>query len=345
MSQIPKRIRDRLQILSDKSGYTIEDLEERILELADTGEGLGIQTAYQRVRGELRRESGNLRSPAITYTGVFIGDSGTVDFIDLMKKRALRMWETQREEAIDKNFVNREGTPLDRREKVNFEENPNLYQPFRPEDKSLHRELYGIASKGKVFDWAEADFFRLAFNDEKVEELEEAGIPFYSWLTFRANKRKTKEPFFDLNYSKSLEVDFKVQRDLVPDDLEDLEMVLRNSHWQPITLNEVETFYSLHSDKRAPPPAILEAYVSDIADDISEKTGDRSIVLDDDDYWDESGLFGFLPGDFPIIFGLDSRLFLVGSVETFRGDEEEDEPRFLFRARGYLPMKDYLVPL
>ena len=68
------------------------------------------------------------------------------------------------------------------------------------------------------------------------------------------------------------------------------------------------------------------------------------MVLDDDEYWEENGLFAFLPGDIPINFGRDSRVILVGEIEKFRSNDDGGDENLLFRAKGYYPIPEYLIP-
>ena len=341
--KIPKYIEERLSTLSEKVGVPIEDLMEELDSLKE--EFGNYKIAWAKLRGSYRRMSGTLYSPAITYTGVIFGDSGTIDFVDLMRKKAISMFNdpSRRDQAISEFYTTPDGIPLDRRKTVNFEDNPNYLQPLDPNEKSLHRELYGVCCKGREWNPSEATFFRLSFNDEKVEELESIGVPFRTLVTFRANKRKTKVAFLDLNASKSLKVDFQIVKSLDDALLEDCNEAIRNCPYKPIVLADIPTVYIMNQNNKGNTPIILEAFVADIGDNINENTGERTLILDDEDYWDEAGLLAFIPGDMELSFGIDSRVFLVGFIEKFSSNGD-DEERYLFRAKGYLPIKEYLVP-
>lgn len=330
-------LKEKLVQLSSKTGLSLEEIQRR-LETIKKERNLKDIQAYQVLRGELRRESGTLFSPAEAYTGIIFGDTGVLDFIEIMRQRAISMYENPatREIAIARGYVDSRGTPLDTRRIVDFQENPNYLKPLRKDEHSYHRVLYGVANKGGSLNFDEADFFRLTIDGENCLDL---AVPLFIPVTFRANKRRRSLfQFLDLNAPRSFKVSFNILGEERTFYSEVPEILYRSS-LLVVPLSELDSVLEAHSkqDRREIPPILTEGYVASIS--YRESSKYRVLILDDEDLGDERGVTAFIDPDFPIYFGLDSRIIVVGEVGSFQGDDE----RIFVRAYGYYPIPELLI--
>jgi len=264
---ISKKYRDGIKAFSERLGIPEEELVELFLGIKqefsslrpDLSEKALERKAYERLRGELRREYGAIYSPAPIWTAILFGCTDVIDFVELMKRKAIALWENPatREEAIENLLVTRDGVPLDPREQVDFQPNPNFGRPFGEDDHSYYRAFFGVCSRGRTL------------TDDLL------------WDRYYADKK-------DQNL-----------------------------------------------------PILLEANVLSISREISEKTGNRFLLLDDPDLdFDAPALRCFLPGHLEINFTLDSRVIFVGKVDYIRSGDGGH----IFSAWGYYAPEKYLIP-
>ena len=138
---------DILVKYSEKSGISLNEIEERY-DVLYKEFGNEKQT-LSRLKGDIQRESGSLRSSALMWKGFIFADTGVLDFVDLMKQKAIKLFNNPetREMAKREKFVTSDGTPLDKRKKVNFQDNPNYMEELK--GHSYSRRIYGIAGLGK----------------------------------------------------------------------------------------------------------------------------------------------------------------------------------------------------
>jgi len=344
--EIPKKYNRMLPKYSEKLGLSVEELEDLLIgkfqavdsNNPDASNTIKWTKAYNMFRGELRRRDNSLKSPAPMFTGLVWSDSGVLDFIELQKRKAISMFKNpeKRQYAIDNRIVDRDGTPLDQREKINYgkEENPNYLQPYPKDEHSYYRALCGVASKGGEFG-DDLQFFRLNINGPEALDVT---YPYNVPVHFRGNiKTGSNFGFYDLN-SISDKVDvFNVANLSPPDDIYEK---LQTQPWRPYTLDELESVHSLYGNERV--QILVEANVGDISEEINDKTGNRTIWLDDPMLsFDESGVVCFMNGELPINFGLDSRILIVSRLNKMGSGDDE---RIVIEGQGYYAIPAFLIP-
>jgi len=344
---ISKKYRDRIKAFSERLGIPEKELVELFLGIKqefsslrpDLSEKALERKAYERLRGELRREYGAIYSPAPIWTAILFGCTDVIDFVELMKRKAIALWENPatREEAIENLLVTRDGVPLDPREQVDFQPNPNFGRPFGEDDHSYYRAFFGVCSRGRTLT-DDLKFFRLNINGENALEIDYA---LWQPVQFRGNiRKKNPYPFLDLNAIRSQPVEFRsIDLPQIPDIAECLEF----SEWPPRRVAEIpdlwDRYYADKKDQNL--PILLEANVLSISREISEKTGNRFLLLDDPDLdFDAPALRCFLPGHLEINFTLDSRVIFVGKVDYIRSGDGGH----IFSAWGYYAPEKYLIP-
>ena len=188
-----------------------------------------------------------------------------------------------------------------------------------------------------VSEFTDIQFFRLNINDESAVEVE---YPVRTTVQFRANpKRKPKYGFLDLNAisNKDLQV-ISVASD-IPDIIDALDMTT----WRTYSIGDLSTLYGMHKNDRSV-PVLLFANVATINPEVNDKTGNRTLWIDDADLesFDTPGVALFIKGDVPLNFGLDSKVLFVGKPSKIGSGEDE---RFIFDAKGYYAPFEYLIPM
>lgn len=339
---ISKQILEKIASFSERLGIPEEELKQNFLQIKeelralmpDLSERRLENKAYKRFRGNLRREYGSIYSSAPVWTGILFGYTEVIDFVELMKRKAIRLWENPetRDWAIENMLVTRDGTPLDPRETIFGKENPNFGRPFKEDEHSYYRAFFGVCSKGTSFG-DDLQFFRLNINGDNALEVD---YSLWTPVQFRGNiRRKTEYPFLDLNAISKQPVEFKiVEVEEIPDILE----VLEFSEWPPRKITELPDLWDQYCSNDQRVPILLEGDVLDIR---TTEKGNRLIYLDDEDLdWDEPAIRCLLPGDFPINFGIDSRVIFVGTVNHRRDDSDD----YWFSAWGYYAPEKYLIP-
>lgn len=348
MSKTPKQYKDKITKYAKKLGKSPSELEKQLSEaykflsntVKDKSESTLWRMAYSRWFGTLRRETGSVFSPAPTWTGFIIGETGLMDFIEIMKRKAEYLYNdpNRREKALADMLVDRNGTPLDPREKINYgrDENPNFGRPFPEDEHSYYRALYGVASKGTELLEDDLQFFRYNINDDNAVNVT---YPVRTLAQFRANaRRRPKYGFLDLNAISNKEVMMSPVKGDIPDVIERLEITT----WKPYSMDDLDTVYGMYKDDKSV-PVLLFANVATINPEVNTKTGNRTLWVDDiEGDFDKPGIALFLPGNIPIEFGLDSKVLFVGRVDKIGGAEDA---RIVFQAFGYYAPPDYLLPM
>ena len=74
--------------------------------------GLTEEQAKRRLRLQLVREKGPSRVPLTEYTGFFIGAGDLRDILELKRKKARRIFESNRELAMLEGLTDSDGNPL-----------------------------------------------------------------------------------------------------------------------------------------------------------------------------------------------------------------------------------------
>lgn len=323
---------DILVKYSEKSGISLNDIEERYDVLYK--EFNNEKQALRRLKGDIQRESGSLRSSALMWKGFIFADAGVIDFIDLMKQKALKLYNNPetRQMAISKKIVTSDGMPLDTRKKANFTDNPNYMQELK--GHSYSRRIYGIAGLGK--DMETPKFFQMNFNDAMAQR-EDVTFDFYRMYMFRATKGQTDKNMYKMN-AKGV-THFKEIEDI---SLEEKDNLIRDCQYRIWKVSDIEKAFAMNKDAKRDDRTdqscaiLMEGIVADI-DYTPNERGNRRVDVNDDDMWDGSYTC-WIPESIPLEIGKDSPVIIIGSI--IKGSFN-DKVQYSINADGIFPLPGY----
>jgi len=307
---------------SKKLGVSVKDLEAEYDALLKDEQNIHPNLtkeqidsrALSRLYNKYRR---GLSSRASHFTGVNLGDSGLVDLIEIKKRFAKKIFETNAENAIVQGLTNAKGIPLDTREKVRGKPNPSFGKPFSEDDKSFIRHIYGV-----VFIDNSTRFYKMTAFGEVAERLQ---VPLYQECTFRAND-KTQSGVGDLELTAVSATKFTpTGKDI------DMQSVFKSHHY--VTIDKLDDYHEQHKADRNR-ITITEGDVITMNLEPNQVTGNRMILLGDSSLGFEDkfgrpvrGIVCWIPESLPIDFGEDSRVLVIGQTNRGRGyDYEAGEP-------------------
>jgi len=334
--EIPKHFLEKIEKYSKRLGIPRKSLEIELVEyykeykLKYPRRTSQWQMAHDSLRGRLRREEGSYLSSALAFKGYLFGES-YLDWIEVRKNKALAMYNdlATRDEAIRQGLVSEDGTPLDNRPYIWYKgrqiENPDYGKPFDPDRHEHYRALYGIAA---YFDSEDYKFVKINCQNELAMTI---SYEFYEPLKFRCTV-KTDNPYFVLNSTKVTK--------FIPIELElDLDYIIRNCGWTIHPLHKIEKlFMSIGKDRQN--PILIEAVVTNIGTEINPKTGNRKIYLDDEELdISGQGIPMFINGEFPLEFGEDDRIIVLGSLDKLGAGTSKET--IIINADGILPLAQY----
>jgi len=323
--------KDVLMKYSEKSGIPYKDVKKRYDDLyKDFG---NAKQALSRLHGDIMRESGSLRSSAITWKGFIFGDSGVVDFVELMKRKAESLYKNPvTRKRYEGKLYTSDGTPLDPRKQLNFVDNPNYLGPLK--GHSYSKTLYGIAGVGR--EMKEPKFFQMNFSDD----LAIADIPYqlYTWYLFRGTKGQTDKNMYKIN-AKTV-TNFQPTNTTISK--EDETKLIEGCGYTIWKASEMEKAFMMNKDSKRKDrtdqsiPLLIKGNAREIIY-TPNKNNNRRIELADEDMW--SGSYTcWIPEHIPLEFGKDSPIVVVGSILK---REFNDEPQYQVNANGILPLQGY----
>lgn len=333
---IPKEYLDKISLISSRIGVSEKELiselqgiyKETIKMFPDLKEDKRFKKSWDRFVGSITREY-SIHSPAIFYTGQIWGDSGIIDLIEMMKRKAEYIYKTDRDRAIRMSLTTSTGIPLDTREKINYgrDDNPNYLRPFKDGERSLLRSIYGVCCKGSEIVENELRFFRLNLSGDNIENIEVPNIG--EFVQFRANPKKNqKYGFLDLNAMSNVDNVFVKTNDKRFENIKD---VLNEGQWKVYSLSDLEALYSYYGNDKSI-PLLIEASVVSIGLESDDRTRNRTIwLIEPELIFDTPSVPCYIPSDIPLNFGLDSRVIFVGRVDKF----SDEDSKYFIASNGY----------
>jgi len=322
-----------LKTYSEKLGVSEVNLKKRYDDLYSAFGNK--QKALKRLRGDLLREGGNLRSSAIAWSGFIFGDTGVMDFVKLMKRKAENLYNSggpRRELAIKNYMVTRDGIPLDTRKQVDFVDNPNFRQPLT--GHAYSKRVYGIAGLGR--EMIDPKFFQMNFNDDVVQL--EISYQFYKNYLFRCTQGETDRNMYKIN-AKSVTKFVDIGEQL---SYEQMSKLIENCGYKIWKVSDIEKAFAMNKDERYDDRTsqsyalLLKGTAADIDIAVNDQ-GNRRIDVNDEEMW--SGSYAcWLPEHIPLEFGKDSDIFIVGSITKGEFNEKE---QYNINACGIFPLPGY----
>jgi len=323
--------KDRLRTYSEKSGIPLKEIEERYNTFYK--EFGSVSKSLRKLKGEIQRDSGSLRSTALMWKGFFFGDTATIDFVELMKRRATSLYNNpeMRDWAMKQNIVAPDGTPLDTRKQVDFKDNPRYLQELQ--GHAYSRKMYGIAGQGK--DFTNPKFFLMNFTNDVAEK--DFQYEWYRMGMFRGTLGKTDLNMYKIN-AKSV-TKFKVVDDIP---LEKKAELIRNCGYKIYKVSEIEKAFAMNKDSKRDDrtdqsyPILLEGIAAQIDYTVNDQ-GNRRIDVNDEDMWDGSYAC-WIPEHIPLEFGEDSPIIIIGSINKSKFN---DKDQYQVNVEGIFPLPEY----
>ena len=342
--KITKPTLTKIETYSKRLGKPVDYLTEQFEELYGvmskkhpTRSPVSLESStLVELRGYLRRIDRTLvRSSAVMFRGVILGDSGVLDLIDLMIKKQEGMFNrggTSKAHALRRRLVNKEGKALDGRKSVwtngKQEDNPNYGYPVSADEHAYQRTLYGVAGKGETMESPKV--FQLRYKGEYALNVD---YPLWKVVDFRAGLR---DEATDYLLNSTSVTSFKQ-----PDTKVDLAKLIRSCGrkvWGIHELDEVHTFFRGDERKMRETPQLFEADLQQVNNE-PDRFNNRIFFLDNESL--------FLKQDFGVKFQFpnvvpienSSKLIAIGypsKVTSRNGDEY-----FVLKGYGYYPFPDF----
>jgi len=350
---IPEKSIKRIKSYAKQIGRTEKELKSLYEKIYQKDEldypKYNSNTHHGRAIIELRRtlieEEGLDRSTAILFRGFFFADTDVIDFVDIMKNKAKSWYNNPilKPRALRTHMVTKDGTPLDTRKIVDFQENTNYLQPFGEDDHSFFRALFGIAGEGKEMKNAKL----IKLNNNSPMDIEMTYMP-WQLYDFRATIRKKKKA----SNSNILELNATSVTKFKPSDVSldseaKVDLVRKNKVW---LLEDLETVWDMSgkdkSERRSTlrqSPILIEANVVNIYAKVSVKGKSRTLRLDDaeSEKLASKKYTCFLAQYIPIEFGENSRVILLGSLDKLKNRNNNNEEELIINSMGYIVVPGY----
>ena len=309
-------------------------IEERTKAHPDIPEKALVGYATRILKKDLKRDFGSLISKAPPVRGFLVGASELTDFIDLMRKKALKLANSGKPEDFEiaraNDLINSSGEPLDTRETVfGTQPNPTFGQPLTDDMHSYRRVLFGVGTrKGKDY----PEFFSIDYQREMAVNLEYSLLQPYSWraniyeegimIRQRASEAATRLRTIDIEY-KHLEM---VEAACEIKELADI----NNWHYQ--------------NEKDWNRVVCAKGIAAVISDQPHPTTGSTMLVMDDDSLgFEDIGHRVYVPDYHHIDFGEDTEIIWWGMTNVQK-NRSTDEDMVVSNAYGILPIDETRTP-
>jgi len=268
-------------------------------------------------------------SSAISFRGGVFGDSGVMDWIQMMRSQAESMYAKDKQRAIRERKTNRDGEALDGRE-ILWKDgkqvpNSNYGYPLREDEHAYFRTIYGVVGIGEEL--RDIQFFRLKTSNESAINLK---YPIWKPIGFRALSRDSP---YQNEYvlARSRVTEFK-EID-VGFNLYDLIGKCNKKIWN---IDQVAEVYDIFGEEKAwEKPQLFRAEVGQI-DAEPDRYDNRAFWLDNEKLFEhqDSGVkFQFRVGNIPVENVRD--IIALGYVAKFKTRKGEDA--YSIRGYGYCP--------
>jgi len=320
--EVPQQI---LEKYASRFGLTVDDLSKRYTEiytsLSDANETVRRKKALLRLTNAIKRERG-VAPNTDSFVGIILGSSPVEDEVENQRRIAERIFAKDKERAVREGYTNEDGVVLDRRDRVNFRDNPRKGLPLEGHD--YRRTIVGIATKEGEENYR---LFKMRLYREVAQTLD---VPLNSPVQFRAIYKEGGEQQMTLNCSTATRFT-PVEREI------DVETILKEKKLLT-PLAEVEQWYQFNKTVRQA-ICITEGSVYRMRLEPNPNNGRRSVTITEPEE-PELLYTCSVPEHIPINFGEDSRVIVAGYVRPVRTGN-----RLWIDALGIYPLKDYFMPL
>lgn len=316
-----------LKTYSESTGKTIAKLRPLLERAKQEAKETGYPDSDNIIKVRFRRKvnailfserTGRTVKEPTLFKGFLLGADAIRDIKESMRRRALRIFDEEGDNAKLEGYVDEAGIPIDWRPTIRNRRgeeipNPDYHKPII--GHRYVRDIFGIVKKEgdkipKLFQmtlwggFASAFTFRPFVPIEFKSTIKSEG-EYYILNTPRVQKgeKAFKAITMDINYEEWIREALKRRKY----DLIDLEK-------------------AVNATKYAKDPwIIVEGIVDYIDPEINPKTGSRSITLIDVDSGMTETIRVFIPKDFPLAFREYSKVIIFGRPRVWRRDEDSED--------------------
>jgi len=328
LSVLAKQCEEKLGILAD-AVFAKYEAEFNILKkvMATNDENIIASRTYAKIKGHYNQE---LRSPALTYTGMVLGVTEPFDMVRSAKRLAAQMWDENKDKAIAEGYCNAQGEALDI--KATYANgNPNKKYGTPLPEHSYIRNVIGICQhEGQM------TLFSMMLGDR----LYDLDVKTMTPVTFRANPAKNQNEQGILSLNPYSRITFEPTG---ADSGEYLQENARLYEEYTMQLGNIQSFHNANSGPRR--FCIAEGDVMYIDYVPNPNTGNKMMVLEDETLPPgHNGITCFIPGHINIDFGSGSRVVICGQTTETNYQAEEGEVNYIMNITGLFAIPELKVP-
>ena len=320
--EIPREIREKLNVYSERFGIKVSDLEKEMLEyypeISEKHPKMSnerkMYLCLRKLRLQLMREEGGIRSRAVMFTGFFLGADRIRNTAEQMIAKIKRM---------------------PKEEQAKYHPEPEVWLDYREGSKTYlkpiegrdFRTYYFIGSTGREIDLSRLKAGRLTVWRDQVRTLvPKLGVTY----NFRAIIRDSDQqlPYYDTDASSVT----RFREAMEQLSMEEKEDLLRRAV-EVIKLDEVELAASVSSGNGF--PVFVEGDVTRI---VFREDKQNIVTLTDEAANKFYRLVTYFPDYLPIDFAEDDRIVVLGDFGTV--EFPKDGKTTVLYAKGYLPVRE-----
>jgi len=268
---------------------------------------------------KLRRDQYSKRK-AEDFFGFIFGASRAVNTTDFIRRKALKEYREDPQNAILSGVVDENGTPLDRREKIGQRDNPNYGKPLT--EDVWRRSVYGVTMKDGD---KEPMLFIMGLWRKTAKSFQYK--PFVP-LRFKALIKSSDKGFYQLDPSQLTQ--FKVTAEPI-----DMEKWIKKTGYKLWTIDKLDEAHDTIKDA-TDRFLFVEAFVDRIDPNVNPATGCRSVILADPEKTPET-IRCFVDQSYPLGFGEYSKVIVLGQTRLWKR-KDEDEEHVSIETYGIFPL-------
>ena len=318
-----------LKTYAKSTGKTVTELKPLLEKAKQDAKDMGFPDSENIIKGRMRKKVNgmlysektgkpSMRKEPMDFKGFLLGADSIRDIKEGMRRKALRRFDEEGDNAKLEGYIDEAGTPLDwrpttRNRRGEEVDNPEYHKPII--GHRYVREIFGIVKK----------------EGDKAPKLFQMSL----WEGFAS--KFTYRPFTPIEFKSTIKSEghfYILNAPRVPKGERAFKSITMEIDYQAwIRESLAERKYGLEDLEKAvndtknarDPWVIVEAIVDYIDPEVNPKTGSRSITLADVDSGMTDTIRVFIPKDFPLAFREYSKVIVFGRPRAWRRNEDTED--------------------
>jgi len=328
--KMDKKVEDALlKTYAKSTGKTVAELRPLLEKAKAEATEMGFPDSENIIKGRFRKKVNavlffertgkpSTRKEPVVFKGFMLGADSIRDIKEQMRRKALRRFDEEGDNAKLEGYVDEGGSPTDWRPVIHNRrgeevDNPDYHKPIL--GNRYVRDIYGIVMK----------------DGDKVSKLFQMSL----WEGFAS--KFTYRPFTPIEFKCTIKSEgqyYILNAPRVEKGLKAFKAVTMEIDYEDWIRQALEgRKYALDALDKAvadtknanDPWIIVEGIVDSIDPDVNPKTGSRSITLADVDSGMTETVRVFIPKDFPLAFREYSKVIVFGRPRAWRRDEDTED--------------------